>query len=262
MPVKDDQPHHEQQGKFSPFDIWEKGGVTEHIGGIHATRRLLARCHLAAGQQILDIGCGTGYTACHLAEAHQVRVIALDIHPRSVAEASSRVAKQRAEALVSLAQADAHGLPFSDALFDAVIAESVIVFCNAAAVIAEIRRILRPNGVLGMNEFTFLKAPPARLVSLLRGTFGIHTFQQGEWESILRKAGFANVSSSIHRVNLREQLASHLEADGLKNYLAAFVTGVRDASIRGTFFTREMLAAARDFLPYVGYGLYAGQKPD
>jgi ubiquinone/menaquinone biosynthesis C-methylase UbiE len=259
---KDDRPHHQQQGKFSPFDIWEKGGLTEHIGGIYATRRLLARCHLAVGQQILDVGCGTGYTACHLAKAHQVRVIALDINPRSVTEASRRVAKQGAEPQVSLAQANAHWLPFSDALFDAVIAESVIVFCNATAVISEIRRILKPNGMLRMNEVTFLKAPPAGLASLLSSTFGIHAFQQDEWESILRKAGFANVSSSIHRFNLWEQLASHLKADGLKNYLAGTVTGVRDASIRGTFFTREMLAAARDFLPYVGYGLYTGQKPD
>jgi hypothetical protein len=89
---------------------------------------------------------------------------------------------------------------------------------------------------------------------------GIHTFRQDEWESVLRSAGFAEVSSSVHRINLWEQLASHLEADGLKNYLAAIITGVRDTSIRSTFFKKEMLAAARDFLPYVGYGLYTGRR--
>lgn len=260
MLVKNDQPNCQGAGKFTPFDIWEKGGLTEHLGGIYATRRLLTRCHLTAGQQILDVGCGTGFTACYLAKNYQIQVIALDINPRSITEAKKRVSTQSANRQVRIVRADAHRPPLSDAIFDTVIIESVLVFCDAATVIAEIRRIMKPDSVLGVNEFTFLKPPPARLVSLLTGALGIHTFQQDEWEAILRKAGFANVTSSVCKINLWEQLASHLEADGLKNYLAAIVTGVKDSSIRGTFFKKEMLSAARDFLPYVGYGIYTGKK--
>ncbi len=260
MLIKNDQPNNQGEDKFTPFDIWEKGGLTEHLGGIFATRRLLARCRPTAGQQILDIGCGTGFTACYLAKNYQVQVIALDINQRSITGARKRVSKQSANRQVRIVRADAHRPPFSDAIFDTVIIESVLVFCDAATAIAEIRRVLKPDSVVGMNEFTFLQSPPARLVSLLTGTFGIHAFHQGEWESILRKAGFVNVTSSAHKINLWEQLASHLKADGLKNYLAAIVTGVKDTSIRGTFFNKEMLAAARDFLPYVGYGIYTGNK--
>ncbi len=261
MLIKNGQPNYQAEGKFTPFDIWEKGGLTEHLGGIYATRRLLTRCDLTAGQQILDIGCGTGFAACYLAKHYQAQVIALDINPKSITEARKRVSKQSANRQVRIVRADAHRPPFSGTIFDTVIIESVLVFCDAATVVAEIRRVLKPDSVLGVNEFTFLKSPPARLVSLLTGTLGIHAFQQDEWESILRKAGFANVTSSVHRINLWEQLASHLEADGLKNYLAAIVTGVKDTSIRGTFFNKEMLAAARDFMPYVGYGIYTGRKP-
>lgn len=260
MLVKGDHPNHQGESEFTPFDIWEKGGLTEHLGGIYATRRLLTRCHLTAGQQVLDIGCGTGYTACYVAEHCQAKVIALDINPRSITEAGKRVSRRGASPPVSIVRADAHRPPFSDAIFDAVIIESVLVFCDAAAVIAEIHRILKPEGVVGVNEFTFLRSPPARLVSLLTGTMGIHAFRQDEWESLLRSAGLAEVTSSVHRLNLWEQLASHLAADGLKNYLAAMMTGVRDSSIRRTFFNKEMLAAARDFLPYVGYGLYTGRR--
>lgn len=56
----------------TPFTIWETGGVTEHLGGVAATRRLLTSCRIARGQRVLDLGCGTGYTAALLAseEAH------------------------------------------------------------------------------------------------------------------------------------------------------------------------------------------------
>ena len=51
-----------------PFDIWQSGGMTEHLGGVAATRRLLELCSPLPGQRVLDIGCGTGYTACLLAK--------------------------------------------------------------------------------------------------------------------------------------------------------------------------------------------------
>ncbi len=256
-----DKTNSQKEDKFTPFDIWEKGGLTEHLGGIYATRRLLAGCSLTEGNQVLDIGCGTGYTACYLAKKYQARVLALDINQRNITEASKRVSKQNANEKVLFIQADAHRLPFFDTVFDAVIIESVLVFCDAAEVLSRIHRVIKPGSVLGINELTFLKPPPAKLVNLLTGTLGIHAFQQEEWESVLRKAGFADVISKVHKINLWQQLASHLQADGLKKYLASIAVGVSDKSIRRMFFRKEMLAAAFDFLPYVGYGIYTGKKP-
>ncbi len=247
-------------GKFSPFDIWEKGGLTEHLGGIHATRRLLAACRLAANQRVLDIGCGTGFTACSISKSYPVQVIAVDINTRSIKEARKRVAAHQLQGQVQIVRADAHRLPLADTRVDGAVIESVLVFCDAAVVLAEVRRVLKPEAMLGFNEFTFLKPPPARLSALLTGTMGIHACQQAEWERLLQQAGYDEVSSSVHKINLWEQLTSHLQADGLKNYLAAVVTGVKDNSIRGTFFTKEMLSATRDFLPFVGYGIYTGKK--
>ena len=72
-----------------------------------------------------------------------------------------------------------------------------------------------------------------------------------------------NVKSAPHlsRNSFSEQMRSHLKVDGIAGYLAAAVRGIGDGAIRRTFFTREMLHAARHFLPYVGYGIYVGRKP-
>jgi len=260
MPSSNGKLNSQRGDNFSPFDIWEKGGLTEHLGGINATRRLLAKCSLNEGMKVLNVGCGTGYTACTLGKDYGTQVVALDINQRSIAEAGKRVSKQGVNEKVLLIQADTHKLPFINDVFDAVIIESVLVFCNAAEVLTKIHRVMKQGSVIGINEFTFLKPPPARLVSLLTGTLGIYAFQQKEWETVLRKAGFLDVKTTIHKINLWDQLASHLQVDGLKKYLASIVIGVGDKSIRGMFFRKEMLAAAFDFLPYVGYGIYTGNK--
>lgn len=255
-----DKLKHQEKNKFTPFDIWEKGGLTEHLGGIYATCRLLAKCSLNEGMKVLNVGCGTGYTACYLAKNYKTQVIALDINQRGIIEAGNRVLKQGVDEKVLLIQADAHNLPFIDAVFDLVIIESVLVFCDAVEVLSKIYKGLKPGSTIGFNELTFLKPPPARLVSLLTGTLGISAFQQKEWKSALRKAGFINITSENHKINLWHQLASHLQVDGLRKYLASIAVGVSDKTISKMFFRKEMLIAAFDFLPYVGYGIYTGKK--
>lgn len=244
----------------TPFDIWEKGGITEHMGGVYATHRLIELCRLASDQTVLLVGCGTGHTACYLARDYRARVVALDISPRSVQEAKERIDRADIRDRITVMQADAHRIACPDHAFDAVIAESVLVFCDAEQVAAEMCRALKPAGVLGVNELTFLKPPPEQLLSLLREALDIRAFQEDEWQSIFTRAGYVDVSSVVRKISLREQLASHVKVDGVRKYLASIVSGVTDAGIRRVFFNRGMLDAVRQFLPCVGYGLYAGKK--
>jgi len=208
----------------------------------------------------LDIGCGTGYTASYLAQKYQARVVAIDISPRSVEEAQERAVKEGISLQVTVLQADAHRLPFPADAFDAVIVESVLVFCDAARVSLEMHRVLREGGVLGVNELTLLKPPPEELTTLLVGTLGTRSFQEGEWQSIFRRAGFVEVVSTVRRFSLWEQLASHIRVDGVRGYLSAMVKGLANVEISRIFINRNMLRAARQFLPFVGYGLYTGKK--
>jgi arsenite methyltransferase len=249
-----------EQEQSIPFAIWEKGGTTEHMGGVYATQRLLEMCRIAPGHTVLVLGCGTGHTACHLAQHYQARVVAVDVSPRSVAEARERVARAGLGEQVAVVQGDAHRLAGPDRAYDAVIAESVLAFCDAATVAAEVCRVLRPGGAFGINELTLLKPPPDEFLTLLRDTLGLRPFQEHEWRAVFTGAGFVDVATDVRPVNLREQLVSHIRVDGVRQYLSSVVSGVSDSGIRRAFFTREMLRAARQFRPYVGYGLYAGQK--
>jgi SAM-dependent methyltransferase len=243
-----------------PFDIWRTGGITEHLGGVAATRRLLALCSPKPGQRVLDIGCGTGYTACLLARTYGAEVTVLDRLVDNVARTQRRVHKTGVTAQVTGVHADAHTLPFTDEHFDLVIAESVLIFCNAPRVVAEIRRVLKPSGVYGANELTLLQLPPAELQALLTDTLGIRAFQELEWRAILDTAGLTPVATVAQKVNLWEQLAGHIQVDGVTGYLTAMVKGLANLRISRAFINRQMLKAARQFLPMVGYGLFVGKN--
>jgi len=241
------------------FDVWERIGISEHMGGIYATRRLIKSCHITPGQYVLDIGCGTGYTACFLAKEYDVNVVAADVNLKVLEGAKKRITGENVSNKVIVIEADAHKLPFPSYTFEAVIAESVLLLCDKRKVSSEVYRVLKPYGVFGDNEFTYLKPPPNQLTSL-QSHFGIQPLQEDKWRAVYREAGFEDVSSTVYPINFREQFFSHLRVDGIRRYLSALAQSIFDPTLRSGFFTKDILQIIRLFSSYVGYGLYISRK--
>ena len=111
-------------------------------GGFGQWRRWLAA---GARGRTLDLGCGTGRSLPLLPAG--VRAIGLDPSSAPLARARRRAPG------VPMVLARAEALPFRDATFDTVL--SGLVFCSVeepARGLAEIRRVLRPEGELRMLE--------------------------------------------------------------------------------------------------------------
>jgi SAM-dependent methyltransferase len=96
----------------------------------------------------LDVGCNVGVHASFAAR-QGLSVIGMDIDPKALGHARFMLAWEGA-ARTLVAQADAERpFPFADASFDRVIAFDVIEhLADAAGLLAEIRRVLTPDGVL------------------------------------------------------------------------------------------------------------------
>lgn len=111
--------------------------------------RVLRGARLRTGQRVLDVGAGTGLlalTACRRV-GPSGKVVALDISKDALRECQRQDAEVAPASPLYLIVGDALHLPFCDAVFDAVMTRSVLIYLeDKAAVIRELHRVLRPGG--------------------------------------------------------------------------------------------------------------------
>jgi ubiquinone/menaquinone biosynthesis C-methylase UbiE len=104
------------------------------------------RYHVAPGASVLDLGCGTGELARDLAAAG-LQATGCDISR----EMLGRAAAADPGGGVNWIQVDPgwRQLPFAPAIFDAVVAASVLEYVDEpSAILRECARVLRPGGVV------------------------------------------------------------------------------------------------------------------
>lgn len=236
------------------LDRLEKVGMTGHFGGPDITRQMLKALHLLPGQRVLDLGCGTGYTACRLVKQSGAQVVALDIRPRLLALAARRVQKEGVGASVTLAAGDAHTLPFPSDTFDVVLTESVLIFCEPARVAAEMYRVLKPGGQVAVNEFTTRGTVPA-----VGSKMEIPMLDAAGWHALLRGAGFRALTARVAPISLAETTLTPIRTDGLRKYLATIKQSLLDPELRD-FSAEKGSREAMRLMAKMGFGLYTGRK--
>jgi SAM-dependent methyltransferase len=172
------------------MDILSRLGVASaHPGGFKATQRLLDRELPDGGLNVLEVGCGTGKTACYLAEKG-FRVTALDRHPLMLEKARRR-AEQSGVTNVDWVLGDVEALPFDPETFDIVYAESVTVFTHIPKALAEYHRVLKPNGRLLDRELVLHERLPEPIQHEIQSFFRMdRMLTLDEWMALLHQAGF------------------------------------------------------------------------
>ena len=117
---------------------------------------IIGRAALAPGEQVLDVGAGTGLLALNAAQ-RGARVTALDISAR-MCDRLRAIASESGVQLEAIVQASASRLPFESAAFDVVISNYCLHELDDGGkreALGEIRRVLRPGGRFVFADMMF-----------------------------------------------------------------------------------------------------------
>lgn len=210
---------------------------------------------LAAGEKILDVGCGTGSLTFALAKFPDVgEIMAIDFSPVFVQEAKRRNADPR----VKIRQADACDLPFESGAFDRALALLVLHFVpEAGKAVSEMRRVVRPGGVVAAVVWDHLGGMPGMRMMVdtvaalseggrqLRSRYCFQPMMQpGEMKRTFMEQGLADVTETELMIrmdyrNFDDYWAPMAAGEGpLGKFMAALDTAERrrtDAAVRDAY---------------------------
>lgn len=149
---------HSETGHFN--DLIEKTGETYYgnqrpVAKIRFSRKAETILKLLDSKKIkngkiLDLGCGTGILSEYILKKQpSLHIYGIDISNRAIDVANKKLKKYKN---VQFQTGDVTKLPFKDNYFDMAMCNSILHHVPLNETLAEIKRVLKPNGVLWFCE--------------------------------------------------------------------------------------------------------------
>ena len=116
--------------------------------------RLAYLMNLRPGVLVLDVGCGIGEPAREIARLTGCTIVGISINQRQIDLAITKTAVQGLSDRCTFIRGDFLDLPFPDSNFDAAFSFEALCYAPSLAhIYAEIARVLKPNGRIGLSEW-------------------------------------------------------------------------------------------------------------
>ncbi|WP_146192734.1 class I SAM-dependent methyltransferase [Sulfoacidibacillus thermotolerans] len=168
------------------------GASSAHPGGFSITKEWMDQIQIAKEHTVLEVGCGTGRTACALKERFDCTVIGVDRNAKMIQKARRRAATQ--QLTLEFLQLSGESMPFSDASFHWIVAESVTVFNELRPLLTDYYRLLKTDGIVIDVEMCASSPLPKEVFKIFEETYGARIVPtMTQWKQHYRDAGFRSV---------------------------------------------------------------------
>lgn len=165
------------------------------MGGPASTDNLAKAAGLAANMHVLDIGCGVGGPALHLAENYGCHVTGIDLVDTSIELAKDAANARGLGERTTFQVGDATALPFEAGEFDVVFGQDA--WCHVPgleALISEAARVIRPGGIIAFTDWLRLGDPEDTATQkALEAALSESAASQSEYLTLLATHGFEQI---------------------------------------------------------------------
>jgi SAM-dependent methyltransferase len=154
---------------------------------------------LRRSSDVLEVGCGSGGYALHLAEKVGCRLVGVDINALGVRNANQLALARGLVAEARFEQCDASKkLPFDDDTFDAVFSNDVLCHLpGRPEVLGEMFRVLKPGGRMLFSDALVIGGLISNEEIATRSSIGFYVYSPpGENERLLERAGFRQIRAT------------------------------------------------------------------
>jgi len=175
------------------FNRWAEAGRGDGMERDHLpiTLPVLAKMDLAPAENVLDVGCGSGWLARRVSQmVPEGRVVGMDISDEMI-----RVARRNSVAHDNLLYVvgEAGEIPWEPNFFHhAISVESAYYWPDPAAGVKEVHRVLRPAGTAWILINYYRDNPHCHQWGPLLAV-KTHLLAAAEWMELFRAAGFSQV---------------------------------------------------------------------
>jgi SAM-dependent methyltransferase len=153
---------------------------------------------LSSSSSVLEIGCGSGGYAVHLAKRIGCQVVGLDINAEGVRNAQALADKDKLGPRAKFEQCDvSQRLPVEDNAFDAIYSNDVLCHVpRRSQVLSDLRRVLKPGGRLLFSDALIIGGLLSHEEIATRSSIGMYFFSPpGENERLMKQSGLKQIKA-------------------------------------------------------------------
>ena len=246
-------------GKPSLENLLESGAIeleSLHPGGLTTTQELAELCHVNEKTTLLDVASGTGESACFLVDEFHCKATGLDASEILLEQAREKALQQGFD--VEFRLGDAHDLPFDDQSFDVVISECTTCVLDKQRAIAEMVRVVKLGGYVGIHDICWQEDTPEKLKNRLGDIEDEYPETLAGWIDLFQEAGLENCKGIDRSGKMPDWMKSGRKKLGIKGQLKIARTVYNAWRLKGllTIFESERIFSNK----HTGYGIIVGQK--
>ena len=203
-------------------------------------RRVAELVPFAAGQDLLEVGCGSGEALCVWAGEFGVDGTGAEVDPEQVAAAEERAREESLQDRIRFQVAGPEDLPFRDGSFDVAVGGITLGdLADPRGALAELVRVTRVNGTVVLLQWAWAARVSAAKQEVFQRLLETPARSPQEWQRLLAAEGVGDlhcdtiweVDVPLPSAGLRDRLGGARNARGVRGLrgLARSVRSEREA---------------------------------